>query len=124
MEYGDASDIGKREWSTELLSAIDTETEIQKYPPPFVKSSELIGGTNHQSSIEYGMPKGVAVAAGVGDIMMAAIGTGTVIPGRLTVSLDSSGTVFAFSEKPIIDRTGISPPFAAPSMASYHYCAQ
>ena len=38
--------------------------------------------------------------------MMAAIGTGNVIPGIFTVSLGTSGTVFSFSDRPFIDPEG------------------
>ena len=37
---------------------------------------------------------------------MAAIGTGNVAPGRMTVSLGTSGTLFAYSDTPIIDESG------------------
>jgi xylulokinase len=46
------------------------------------------------------------VSAGGGDNMMAAIGTGTIRPGVVTVSLGTSGTVFAFSGDPLIDARG------------------
>ena len=45
--------------------------------------------------------------------MMAAIGTGNAVPGRLTMSLESSGTLFAFSDKAIIDPPGNIAAFAA-----------
>jgi xylulokinase len=38
--------------------------------------------------------------------MMAAIGTGNVTPGKLTMSLGTSGTLFAYSDKPVIDTDG------------------
>jgi xylulokinase len=38
--------------------------------------------------------------------MMSAIGTGTVADGFLTMSLGTSGTLFGFSQSPIIDPTG------------------
>ena len=38
--------------------------------------------------------------------MMAAIGTGCVAPGRLTVSLGTSGTLFAYSDTPVVDPDG------------------
>ena len=38
--------------------------------------------------------------------MMAAIGTGNVAPGRMTVSLGTSGTLFAYSDTPVIDESG------------------
>lgn len=39
--------------------------------------------------------------------MMAAIGTGNVKSGIVTVSLGTSGTIFTCSEKPVIDPTGL-----------------
>ena len=38
--------------------------------------------------------------------MMGAIGTGNVTPGVVTISLGTSGTVCAYSDKPIIDHEG------------------
>jgi xylulokinase len=44
----------------------------------------------------------VIVAVGGGDNMMGAIGTGAVAPGRLTISLGTSGTLYGFADKPAI----------------------
>jgi xylulokinase len=38
--------------------------------------------------------------------MMGAIGTGNVVPGRVTASLGTSGTIYAYSDKPITDFKG------------------
>jgi sugar (pentulose or hexulose) kinase len=38
--------------------------------------------------------------------MMAAIGTGNVRPGAVTVSLGTSGTIFAYAEAPVVDPGG------------------
>jgi xylulokinase len=46
------------------------------------------------------------VAPGGGDNMMAAIGTGNVTAGKLTMSLGTSGTLFACSDTPIVDPQG------------------
>jgi xylulokinase len=46
------------------------------------------------------------ISAGGGDNMMGAIGTGNVSPGRVTASLGTSGTIYAYSEKPAIDSDG------------------
>ncbi|MEE7546365.1 xylulokinase, partial [Xanthomonas sp. Kuri4-1] len=50
-----------------------------------------------------GLPAGVRVTTGGGDNMMAAIGTGNVLPGRLTMSLGTSGTLFAYADHPVVD---------------------
>lgn len=38
--------------------------------------------------------------------MMAAIGTGNVEPGVVTASLGTSGTIYAYSNAPVIDPKG------------------
>jgi xylulokinase len=46
------------------------------------------------------------VSAGGGDNMMGAIGTGNTRPGIVTVSLGTSGTIYAYSAKPVVDPLG------------------
>jgi xylulokinase len=46
------------------------------------------------------------VSAGGGDNMMGAIGTGNVVPGAVTASFGTSGTIYAFSRKPVVDPRG------------------
>jgi xylulokinase len=46
------------------------------------------------------------VSAGGGDNMMGAIGTGNVVPGAVTASFGTSGTIYAYSSKPVVDPTG------------------
>ena len=48
----------------------------------------------------------VIVSSGGGDNMMGAIGTGNVRPGVVTVSLGTSGTIYACSEHPVVDPRG------------------
>ena len=48
----------------------------------------------------------MTVSAGGGDNMMGAIGTGNVQPGVVTVSLGTSGTVYAYAAEPVIDPQG------------------
>jgi xylulokinase len=46
------------------------------------------------------------VSIGGGDNMMGAIGTGNVKPGRVTMSLGTSGTVYAHAKEPVVDPKG------------------
>jgi xylulokinase len=55
------------------------------------------------------------VLTGGGDNMMAALGTGCVVPGRLSMSLGTSGTLFAYSESPVIDPDGAWAAFCSSS---------
>ena len=68
--------------------------------------NEPIGTLSTHAAQEIGLTAGIPVAIGGGDNMMGAIGTGNVTPGVVTISLGTSGTVCAYSDKPIIDHEG------------------
>jgi xylulokinase len=108
MECGDASgtgllDVRNRQWHTGLARAIDSERNLLECMPPLVEPDLPIGQLRQTCAEAYGLRAGIPVSAGGGDNMMAAIGTGNVTRGRLTVSLGTSGTLFAYSDKPVID---------------------
>lgn len=110
MEYGDASgtgllDVREKQWCKPLIEFIDDELE-ETLPP--VTSSRRAAGLLRESHREaWGLSKGeVTVSSGGGDNMMGAIGTGNVQAGVVTVSLGTSGTVYAFSPEPVIDPQG------------------
>jgi xylulokinase len=108
-EYGDASgtalfDVRKRRWSEKVCALIDPV--VYGCLPALVEPGRSVGTVSAAAAQEYGIPQGALVASGGGDNMMSAIGTGTVRDGFLTMSLGTSGTLFGFSEKPVIDPTG------------------
>ncbi|MFT4519652.1 MAG: xylulokinase [Halioglobus sp.] len=111
MEWGDASgtgllDIRSRNWHAGILLAIDAERDLTDCLPSFVAPDQAMGQLHQQAAEEFGLPAGTPISAGGGDNMMAALGTGNVVAGRLTVSLGTSGTLFAFSDTPVIDPSG------------------
>ncbi len=111
MEHGDASgtglmDVRTRSWQPELLRAVDAERDLAACLPPFAAPDAFIGTITEACAQRFGLPAGVPVSAGGGDNMMAAIGTGNVTPGELTMSLGSSGTLYAYSDRPVIDPRG------------------
>jgi xylulokinase len=55
---------------------------------------------------KYGFPSDVVVSAGGGDNMMGAIGTGNVATGNVTASFGTSGTIYAYSNQPVVDPRG------------------
>ena len=107
MECGDASgtgwlDVRTRQWSRDLLSATDKENDLGAYLPPLAEADASFR-INPAIADELGVPRDVLVSAGGGDNMMAAIGTGNVEPGVLSMSLGTSGTLFAYADRPIVD---------------------
>jgi D-xylulose kinase len=109
MEYGDASgtallDVRKRRWSEAILNAIDPDL-ISKLPP-LISSDKPAGKLQAATAKALGLNGDILVSAGGGDNMMGAIGTGNTRQGVITASFGTSGTIYACSDKPVIDPRG------------------
>ena len=109
MEYGDASgtgflDVRKRAWSAAAMGAVDER--VADCLPPLSASHESCGTLRPEIAARYGFPSGTIVSAGGGDNMMGAIGTGNVVPGAVSASFGTSGTIYAYSSKPVVDPSG------------------
>ncbi len=109
MEFGDASgtallDVKKRQWSRAVLQAIDPE--LERALPPLAGSDQPAGLLQESTARELGLSEKVLVSAGGGDNMMGAIGTGNTVAGVVTASFGTSGTIYACSERPVIDPQG------------------
>lgn len=109
MEWGDASgsglmDVRTRTWRGEVVASI--HPKLMTAMPELRPSWEPAGTIGEEAAVALGLSRKCVVAAGGGDNMMAAIGTGNVAPGVVTVSLGTSGTIFAYSAEPIIDPEG------------------
>jgi xylulokinase len=108
-EYGDASgtalfDVRERKWSSAVCKYISPD--LESYLPKLTTSDKPAGKVSKAAAELYGINEGTLVSSGGGDNMMSAIGTGIVRDGFLTMSLGTSGTLFGFSKKPVIDPTG------------------
>jgi xylulokinase len=102
-DRGDASGTGYWDARTgvyrrDLLAAAFGRTlEV----PRVAKPAEAVGHT----------PEGIVLSAGTGDNMGAALGLGAQ-PGDVVVSVGTSGTAYAVSEKPVVDPSGTVASFA------------
>lgn len=109
MECGDASgtallDVRRRTWSAGAIAAIDEN--LGEKLPPLMPNDEPCGTLRKDLAEKWSLSPQVIVSSGGGDNMMSAIGTGNVAEGVVTVSLGTSGTIFAYSASPIIDPNG------------------
>jgi len=109
MEYGDASgtallDVRRRVWCPPAVGAIDAA--LMGKLPKLTSSDVPAGPLTAKTAAELGLSTDVLVSAGGGDNMMGAIGTGNTRPGIVTASFGTSGTIYAFSDKPAVDPTG------------------
>jgi xylulokinase len=107
MEAGDASgtgwlDVRTRRWSAAMLAATDADRDLSACLPPLVPANASFP-ISPAIAAQLGLSGSTRVSAGGGDNMMAAIGTGNVKPGVLTMSLGTSGTLFACADRPVVD---------------------
>ena len=110
-EFGDASgtayfDVKTRTWSEAMLDAIDDSGKLQQCLPELIQSDDPVGNIRPEIAAQFNLNPDVLVSSGGGDNMMAAIGTGNVVPGMVTTSLGTSGTIYSYSAKPVIDPNG------------------
>ncbi|MCW2294975.1 xylulokinase/toxin CptA [Pseudomonas sp. BIGb0408] len=104
-EYGDASGSGyfnvrTRAWDSQLLESIDPSGALSRALPELIESHRCVGPIRPQIAELLGLNPRALVASGGGDNMMGAIGTGNIAPGAITMSLGTSGTVYAYADQP------------------------
>jgi xylulokinase len=107
-EVSDASgtvllDVSRRRWSTTVLEELGIPAE---WMPPCVESPEVTGRISRQVAELTGLPAGLPVVGGAGDQAASGVGTGIVEPGLVSVTLGTSGVVFAYTDVPNRDPEG------------------
>ncbi|AIS17630.1 xylulose kinase [Pseudomonas rhizosphaerae] len=106
-EYGDASGTGyfnvrERQWDLALLHHIDPSGRLEAALPQLIESHQPVGTIRPGIAARLGINPLAVVASGGGDNMMGAIGTDNIHPGVITMSMGSSGTVYAYSDRPAV----------------------
>ena len=114
MEAGDASGTGffdplERRFDLEAAGRIDPR--LPELLPPLVAPDEPIGTLTDEAARELGLEPGIPVAPGAGDNMASAIGAGATRAGTCALSLGTSGTLFTYAPRPLIDPAGLIAPF-------------
>ena len=96
-------DLAKRDWSAEVLSTFKIPAE---YVPKTYEGTQATGELTPEVAKEIGLPAGIPVFAGGGDQAASAVGTGAVRAGVVSISLGTSGVVFATTDSPSIEPNG------------------
>lgn len=83
-------DVQNRSWNVELIRKSGLDPAIF---PAFVDSSEQTGQVHAGAASQTGLPEGVPVFGGGGDAVVSTTGLGIFKPGRIAVTLGTSGVV-------------------------------
>lgn len=86
LSFSALSDLEKSEWSTELLRKF--KIDISKLPK-IIKSTDIVGYTAKKISYNTGLPPGIPICAGCGDVVAGYVGAGVLNTGE---AADISGT--------------------------------
>jgi len=89
-------DVGKRDWSDELLAVTGLN---RSHMPRLVEGSAPSANLKPELAARWGMTGKVVVAGGAGDNAAAAAGIGAIRPGEGFVSLGTSGVLFVSNDR-------------------------
>ena len=96
-------DVNARDWSEELVIALGIEME---WLPPTFEGTAVTGTITAAASAATGLPEGTPVMGGGGDQAAGAVGTGAVVEGVVSLSLGTSGVVFAATDDAMVEEDG------------------
>lgn len=96
-------DLARRDWSPEVLGALGIDPA---WLPRTFEGSEVTGVVSAAGASATGLRAGTPIVAGGGDQAAAAVGLGSVSPGVVSVSLGTSGVVFATTDRPLVEPRG------------------
>ena len=108
IDVADASgtlmlDVAKRQWSAEMLQACGIALETL---PEVFESPAVCARVSREAAALTGLREGTPIVAGAGDQAAGAVGMGITRPGAVSVTIGTSGVVFAATERPALDRKG------------------
>ena len=94
-------DAATEQWSPDLIGLLGLDASKL---PPIHASSAVIGGVSAEAATLTGLPEGLPVVAGSGDMLCQLLGSGVSAPG---MACDTSGTasvISFYADTPISDR--------------------
>ncbi len=108
IDVADASgtlllDVARRQWSDDMLAATGIARQIL---PEVFESPAVCAQVSAEAAALTGLAAGTPIVAGAGDQAAGAVGMGITRPGTVSVTIGTSGVVFAATERPALDRKG------------------
>jgi len=110
-------DLARRDWSDEVVSALEID---DSWLPRTYEGPEVTGAVSEEAAAATGLRAGTPIVAGGGDQAAAAAAMGAVEPGVLSLSLGTSGVVFATTDGPSIEPNGRLHAFCHAVPARWH----
>jgi xylulokinase len=96
-------DVTRRGWSTPVLEATGIDPRML---PAVFESPAICARVSTSAAASTGLVAGTPIVAGAGDQAAGAIGMGITRPGAVSVTIGTSGVVFAATDRPATDPKG------------------
>jgi len=96
-------DVSTRQWSPEMIETLDVPRD---WLPDVTESAVVSANLSVEAAEATGLSQGTPIVAGAGDQAAEAIGCGIVDDGAVSVTIGTSGVVFAATETCQLDRNG------------------
>jgi len=96
-------DVVHRAWSREIVDATGLEHAVL---PAVFESQEICAHVSREGAAATGLVEDTPIVAGAGDQAAGAIGMGITRPGVVSVTIGTSGVVFAATDCPALDPGG------------------
>jgi xylulokinase len=97
-------DVHRRRWSDDALEALAIARD---WMPEAHESARLVASVHPEGAASSGLRAGTPVAAGAGDQAAAALGSGAVTPGMLSITLGTSAAVQLATAVAVPDPNGV-----------------
>ena len=96
-------DVARRRWSEEMVSATGLRRDML---PDVFESPDVCARVSADAAAATGLVAGTPIVAGAGDQAAGAVGMGITRSGAVSVTIGTSGVVFAATERPALDPKG------------------
>jgi xylulokinase len=96
-------DVARRQWSREMLEAAAIDAALL---PRVYESPEVCARISRAGAQATSLFEGTPIVAGAGDQAAGAAGLGITTPGSVSVTIGTSGVVFAATDRPALDPEG------------------
>lgn len=111
-------DLKARGWSKTVLEKLDIPPE---WLPPTFEGPETTGQVTAEAAEATGLAEGTPIMAGGGDQAAGAVGAGAVRPGVVSLTLGTSGVIFATTEAPLVEPEGRLHAFCHAVPGKWHF---
>ena len=89
-----ALDLKEKRWSSQVLAAVGVREDLF---PPLSPSTEVVGAVTEEAAASTGLPAGIPVCAGGGDMPCLAVGSGVVRPGIVSLGIGTAAHATAYA---------------------------